>query len=262
MWSRALRFSYRVSRLGEPLIYTPYILRRPPLTFREIRVQACNHDRWTASTEYDALVESVWTKMSEEQPLWDGNYYRLVDPTDLSGGVTVRLGVIPYRYIATYPALREQHMRYGLRALYHLSTVALVRTSDAFYVFGKRARTGTVDLLGGGVQPEELAVTCGADLEENFYKELLEEAGIQRSDVEELTGIGAVVSGTSNVILLASVQLKVGCIGMGTQFCARTENEMSELKFVPEMELQRYLDEMTDYRKLLSKLLHGYLPVR
>ena len=248
--------------LGEPLMYTPYILCGPPLPFREIRVQACKHDTWTASTEYDALVESAWTKISEAQPLWDGNYYRLVDPTELSGGVTVRLGVIPYRYIATYRALHEQHTRYGLRELYHLSTVALVRTRDAFYVFGKRARNGTVDLLGGGVQPEELTVTCGADLEENFYKELLEEAGIHRSDVGELTGIGAVVSGTSNVILLALVQLKIGCSGISTQFSARTEDEMSELKFVPEMELQRYLDEMTDYRRLLSKLFRGYLPVR
>ena len=36
----------------------------------------------------------------------------------------------------------------------------------------------------------------------------------------------------------------------------RTEDEMAELVFVPEMELQGYLDEMTDYRKLISNLLH------
>lgn len=211
-------------------------------------------DVWTASMEYDALVESVWAKMRVEQPLWDGNYYRVVDPTELSGGARVRLGTIPYRYIATYRALHEQHMRYGLKALYHLSTAALVRTSDGFYVFGKRARNGMVDLLGGGVQPEELTV-CGADLEENVYKELLEEAGLCRSDIEELTGMGAVVSGTSNVILIAIVHLKIGRGHVETQFPRRTEDEMAELVFVPEIELQRHLDEMTDYRKLITELL-------
>jgi 8-oxo-dGTP pyrophosphatase MutT (NUDIX family) len=254
MRSRAPLRYIAVSRVGEYLIYTPYILCRPPLPFRDMHVEVCG-DMWTASAEYDALVESVWAKMRVERPLWDGSYYRVVDPTELSGGAGVRLGIIPYRYIATYRTLHEQHFQYGLKALYHLSTAALVRTSDRYYVFGKRAQNGMADLFGGGVQPEELAVACGADLEENLYKELLEEAGLSRSDIEELTGIGAVVSGTSNVILMALMQLKIGRIEMEALFSGRTENEMSELVFVPEMELQRCLDVMTDYRKLISNLL-------
>jgi 8-oxo-dGTP pyrophosphatase MutT (NUDIX family) len=235
-------------------MYTPYILCPPPLPLREIQTEVCD-DVWTASAEYDALVESVWAKMRVEQPLWDGNYYRVVDPTEISCGARVRLGIIPYRYIATYRTLHEKHMRYGLKALHHLSTAALVRTSDGFYVFGKRARNGVADLLGGGVQPEELTVACGADLEENLYKEILEEAGLRRSDVEELTGMGVVVSGTSNVILLALMHLRIGCGEMEARFSGRIEDEMAELVFVPEMELLTYLDEMTDYRKLISNLL-------
>ena len=236
-------------------MYTPYILCRPPLPLREIHIEVCG-DVWTASSEYDALVESVWAKMRVEQSLWDGNYYRVIDPAELSGDPRVRLGMIPYRYIATYRALHEQHMRSGLKALNHLSTAALVRTYDGFYAFGKRGQNGMADLFGGGVQPEELAVACGADLEENLYKELLEEAGLCRSDVESLTGMGVVVSGTSNVILMAMVHLKIGCGEMEAQFSGRTEDEMAELVFVPEMELQGYLDEMTDYRRLISNLLH------
>lgn len=235
-------------------MYTPYILCQPPLPFRGIHIDACG-DVWTASAEYDALVELVWAKMRLEQPLWDGNYYRVVDPTELSNGANVRLGIIPYRYVATYRALHEQHVRHGLKALYHLSTAALIRTSDGFYVFGKRAQNGMADLLGGGVQPEELAITCGADFEENLYKEILEEAGICRCDVEELTGMGAVVSGTSNVILMALVHMKIGCGEMDARFSRRKDDEMAELVFVPEMDLQRYLDEMTDYRKLIPDLV-------
>jgi 8-oxo-dGTP pyrophosphatase MutT (NUDIX family) len=240
-------------------MYIPYILCWPPFSPRDIRIETCDN-LWTADAEYDGLVEAAWTKvrleqMRLEQPLWDGNYYRVVDPTELSRGARARLGIIPYRYIATYPTLHGQHMQRGLQALNHLSTVALVRTSDGFYVFGKRARNGMADLFGGGVQPEELAVACGADLEENLYKELLEEAGLRRSDVRELTGIGAVVSGTSNVILIALVHLKVDCSEVEAQFCSRTEDEMAELVFVPEMEPQTYLDAMPDYRRLISKLI-------
>lgn len=238
-------------------MYTPYILCGSPLPFHEIRMDV-RGDVWTASAEYDELVDSAWAKMKVEQALWDGNQYRVLDPTDLSRGIPIRLGTIRYRYIATYPALHDQHMRCSLKALYHLSTAALLRTSDGFFIFGKRARTGMADLLGGGVQPEELTVLCGADLEENVYKEIREEAGLCQSDVEELTGIGAVVSGTSNVILIAMVHLKTRRSEMETLFFRRTEDEMTELVFVPEMELQKYLCEMDDYRRLISELL----PVR
>lgn len=240
-------------------MYIPYILCWPPFSLRDIRIETCDN-LWTADAEYDGLVEAAWAKMRLEQmrlaqPLWDGSYYRIVDPTELSRGARVRLGMIPYRYIATYPTLHERHMRRGLQALNHLSTVALVRTSDGFYVFGKRARNGKPGLFGGGVQPEELQVACGADLEENIYKELLEEAGLRRCDVKDLTGIGAVVSGTSNVILMALVHLRIKCSEVEAQFCSRTEDEMAELVFVPEMELKGYLNEMPDYRRLISKLL-------
>jgi 8-oxo-dGTP pyrophosphatase MutT (NUDIX family) len=241
-------------QVGEQLMYTPHILCWPPLPLHEIHIEVSG-DVWTASTEYDALVESVWAKMRVDQPLWDGNYYRVMDPTELTDDARVRLGIIAYRYIATFRTLHEQHMRYGLKALYHLSTSALVRTSDGFYVFGKRAQNGMADLLGGGVQPEELAVACGADLEENLYKELLEEAGLSRSDVEQLTGMGVIISGTSNVILMALAHLNIGCGEVEARFSSRTEDEMAELEFVPEVELQRYLDNMADYRKLISNLL-------
>ncbi len=245
-------------------MYTPYILCRPPLPLREIHIEVCG-DPWTADAEYNALVESAWAQMKLKQmrpaqtrpaqPLWDGLYYRVLDPTELLGGAKLQLGIIPYRYIATYPTLHEQHMRRGLKPLYHLSTVALVCTSDGFYVFGKRSRNGMADLFGGGVQPEELKIACGADLEENIYKELLEEAGLRRSDVSELTGIGAVVSGTSNVILMALLHMKIKRGEVEAQFCNRTENEMTELIFVPELELQGYLNQMPDYRRLIAKLL-------
>lgn len=234
-------------------MYTPYILCRP-LPLREIQIEVCE-EAWTANAEYDAEVESVWAKMRAEQLLWDGNYYRVVDPTDLSSGARVRIGMILYRYVATYRSLHEQHQRCGLKALYHLSTAALVRTSDGFYVFGKRSRDGTVDLLGGGVQPEELRLASGVDLEENLYKEILEEAGVRRHEVEQLIGLGAVVSGTSNVILIALARLKIGRGEVKTCFLGRTDDEMAELLLVPETELGKHLDKMNDYRKLISKLL-------
>lgn len=233
---------------------TPYILCPPPLPLREIHIEVCD-DVWAPSAEYDALVDSVWAKMSMDEPLWDSLYYRVLDLSELSGGAKVRLGMIPYRYIATYRTLHEQHKRYGLEPLNHLSTAALVRTSDGFFVFGKRAQNGMPDLFGGGVQPEELAVTCGTDLEENVYKELLEEAGIRRSDVAELAGIGVVIAENSNVIVMALVHLKMGSGKMQSQFSSRTEDEMAELASVPEVELHQYLGEMADYRKLIPYLL-------
>jgi 8-oxo-dGTP pyrophosphatase MutT (NUDIX family) len=242
------------SSFGEELMYIPYILCRPPLKFREIDLELCD-DVWTASPEYDVLVHPLWANMKAAQPLWDGIHYRFVDPTELSDNGKVRIGTIAYRYIATYRSLDKQRILLGLRELYHLSTAALVVTSDGFYMFGKRARNGAVDLLGGGVQPDELILNSGIELEENLYKEILEEAGICRSDVDKLTGLGAVVSETSNVILLGLLKLGIQRCEVETRFLSRTDNEMEDLVFVPEAELRIRLEGMSDYRHLIAQLL-------
>jgi 8-oxo-dGTP pyrophosphatase MutT (NUDIX family) len=230
------------------------ILSGPPLPFRDLRIEISGRE-WTATPEYDLLVNAAWHRMREQHSLWDGVYYRVTDPAKLARSCIMRLGLIRYRYIATFPALQDQFVRSGLESPYHLSTIALIRTSDGHYLFGKRARTLAIDLIGGGVQQDELAVTAAADLEQNLYKEIREETGILREHIQELAGRGALLSSTSNVLLLAHAQLRISRIDAQALFARRAENEMTEPVFVAEEELRSYLHALPDYRNLILNML-------
>lgn len=235
-------------------MFTPHVLYQSARSFREIRIKV-GAEAWTANADYDLLVESEWARMRAEQSLWDGTYYRTLSPTDLESGPVMQLGTIDYRYIATYRALHRYHARWSLPPLYHLSTIALIRTSDGRYVFGRRSLNGSIDLIGGGVQCDELPVSRGADLERNLYKEILEETGIAGEEISDLRGLGALVSSTSNVLLLARVNLRISKARVRALFAARTDNEMAEPIFVQEARLSSFLLALPDYRALIPEVL-------
>lgn len=103
------------------------------------------------------------------------------------------------------------------------------------------------------VSSEEWAAT--ADLEENLYKEIREETGIERGHIGELRGLGAVLSSTSNVLLVAHAQLRISRAEAAEGFAGRSEPEMAELIAVPETGLRAFLGGLADYRSLIPGLL-------
>lgn len=105
------------------------------------------------------------------------------------------------------------------------------------------------------MQQDELAVAAAADLEQNLYKEIREETGILREHIQELAGRGALLSSTSNVLLLAHAQLRISRVDAQALFVRRAENEMTEPVFVAEEELRSYLHALPDYRNLILNLL-------
>jgi 8-oxo-dGTP pyrophosphatase MutT (NUDIX family) len=240
-------------------MFTPRILFKTSFPIAGMRVAICNRE-WAATPEYDALVDAEWKNMLDraKHPIWDGTYYCVLNLNELGNGATtesLRLGTIRYRYIATFPALHAHHFRLHLDPLNHLSTIALIRTHDDHYVFGKRVRNGSVDLIGGGVQSDEIAISNGADVERNLYKEINEEVGIRSEDIVEMPGIGVLLSGTSNVLIVGHAHVDLSKAEAGLRFERREENEMTEPVFVPAAEVRKFLESMEDYRCLIRNLL-------
>ena len=240
-------------------MFVPRILSKAPFSISRIRIQI-SADEWTATPDYDGLVDVAWESMvfHANRPIWDGTYYRVVNGGELEIRTEVglmQLGTIRYRYIATFPPLHQHHARCGLDPLYHLSTIALIRTIDGYYLFGRRTRNGFIDLIGGGVQSDELVVSGGPSVAQNLYKEIHEEVGICEDDLEEVTGIGIVLSETSNVLIVCNARVCLSKSDAITRFGQRTEDEMTEPAFVPEDKLRSFLRDMTGYRKLIPELL-------
>lgn len=241
-------------------MYEPRVLRKGPFRIAEIGIELCG-EPWRAHAQYDALVGPAWqARVAAEavhgRHMWDGVFYRLTDLSAFENGGSgvYRLGTVAYRYVATYRALHAEHAALGLEPFNHLTTAALIRTCDGHYLFGRRGN-GTIDLIGGGVQPEELAVSSGADLERNLRKEIFEEVGIPTDATAGLEGLGVLMSGTSNILVIAKVATSLTRRAAEEAFARREEDEMAQPVFVPERELSAFLHGLTDYRRLIPQLL-------
>lgn len=238
-------------------MFLPRVISHTAFDIGKSNVSVCPNE-WTAPEAYDALVGPAWEDLVKASRVWDGTYYRVLNADALRDGigpVALRLGTIRYRYVATYPMLHQHHALDQLEPLYHLSTIALIRTRDGYYLFGKRSRNGEIDLIGGGVQSDELVITSGADLERNLLKEIREEVGIAGKQMERLTGIGILLSSTSNVLIVGHADATLTREEAIATFALRTEEEMAEPVFVPEDELCRALRSMRDYRRLIPELM-------
>jgi hypothetical protein len=245
-------------RLKSVTMFTPRVIfKRRPIA--DISVDIWDHE-WSATPEYESAVDSAWQKRLFETKylIWDGTYYRVTNLGELENEAAAqkfRLGTIRYRYIATFPELHRVHLQCQLEALYHLSTIALIQTSDDYYLFGKRMRNGAIDIIDGGVQKDEMAVSCGADVERNLFKEIHEEVGISGNDIDQMIGIGTLLSGTSNVLVVGHVHSRLSKAAVELQFAERSDNEMVEPVFVPGYKLCTFLRGMSDYRNLIPDLL-------
>ncbi|PKU22676.1 NUDIX hydrolase [Telmatospirillum siberiense] len=240
-------------------MFTPRILRKERFSIADIAVTVQDHE-WVAPPEYERIVEAEWRKRISEAtyPIWDGTYYRVMNIADSENSRSppmFRLGTIRYRYVATLPALYQEHRKCRLEALYHLSTIALIQTTDDYYLFGKRTGNGTIDLIGGGVQKDELAVSNGSDIEQNLFKEIREEVGIPANAVESMSGIGILLSGTSNVLIVGHARVRLSKTDAELRFAQREDDEMAAPVFVPKDKLRAFLEDMSDYRKLIPDVL-------
>lgn len=247
---------YRIqARTG---MFTPRILSDARFSIRELRIQVCTHE-WPSTPSYDAVVDCEWERLLRAtSQLWDGTYYRVLNLEDWATSpvlATMQLGTISYRYIATFRAMHEHHIQSALDPLNHVSTVALIQAGDGSYLFGCRARDGAMELIGGGVQRDELSVFDGTQIEQNFYKEIHEEVGIREDDMEVLAGIGIAYSSTSNVLIVGHARTRLSADEIREEFDQRGDDEMSDLIFVPESKLRDFLHRMPDYRNLIPQLL-------
>lgn len=179
-------------------MYAPSVLSPRSFGISSLEIVSVE-SAWRSNARYDELVRGEWEAIVRESVdnVWDGTYYRVQNPRAFVQDDAISpicLGTIPYRYIATFPRLSEEHTRSALEPLNHLSTIALLRTTDNEYVFGIRSRTGVLELIGGGAQRDELEINSGADTEKNLYKEAFEEGGLKETDFDDLAGAGVVIS--------------------------------------------------------------------
>lgn len=239
-------------------MYEPRILLKGPFAldaFELVRTGAA----WRGDDTYEALVGPIWEERlaaaaARDHHLWDGMHYRVADIEEVTAGPRLRLDTIAYRYLVSLRHLWDEHVARCHAPYHHISTAALIRTADGFYIFGKRKVNGTVDLIGGAFQPDDV-LGDAANFASNTLKEIREETGIGRDALSALTGLGIVMSTTSNVLVIAGVETALTRDGVRAAFAHREDDEMAEPVFVPASDVRDYLRSLGDYRVQVAELV-------
>lgn len=192
--------------------------------------------------------------------VWDAPHYRLNNIAEVSSGsCRLELSVVMFSTVKSLIEIRRHCPLPDSYNSYHLNVGALIKTSDNFYLFGARSNTAyanKTDIIGGGLQVDELPIASGNDIRKTLFKEMQEEANISETQVVSSEVMGILLSSSTGLIILFDVCLNSAKAELVSRFVTRSDQEMADLIFVPATELVSFLEGLHDYRKLIPKLLH------
>lgn len=234
----------------------------------KFRNQSCDFAINIVESQYsfqcgsDSLVK-IWEDIKAQSrtrgvEIWDGLYYRLENLDELQTGSRVlKLGTIRYSTVRSLIEYRKKNTILKADFPNHLNTGALVRTSDGFYLFGKKKAKDSfcVDLIGGGLQESELKVRSGEDLARNMLKELKEEVNLDSGLIKNNEIVGFVLADTMSVVILFEMELKVSLDEVFRQFNSREDFEFVDLVAISREKLPEFLAEQKNYIGILGELL-------
>ena len=160
-------------------------------------------------SQKDELV-TIWEELKVRaqqngRELWDGTYCRLENLDELINGAT-HLKFSPIKYSAVRGLIELSRKKVADFSVcpFHVNTGILLRTVDGYYVFGmkKYGNSQNVDLVGGGLQPSEISIQNGIDLEKNVLKEVEEEINLHPENLHNIVVSGLVQATNSCVIFV------------------------------------------------------------
>lgn len=244
-------------------MFTPKILVKRRFDFSEIHIHHVDHPQWFLDDDiHEAVNDARKTLYEKHKKEWketrDGRFYR-IDNLDwlLQSPMRFEFGIINYRYL-TWDAVRKFFDYYKQdpnRYPCHLSTKAMIETSDWFFVLGGRKGSKDVDLIGWWASPDELEINTWSDIRKNLEKEMYEEAGICEHHISSLEGVWVVFSYTSNIIVIAHAVLHISRAELDEVFLWRSDDEMDRLIYLQREELAEYMGALSSYRPLVPSLL-------
>ena len=240
----------------------PCVLTRTRCAAAEFRLRAAGSSLRIAALQ--PALEPIWRQLQDQarnrgEQLWDGLCYRLENLEEVRQGCRVlTLSTIPYSAVRALNVYARNHRLEDRQQPLNVNTGALIQTQDGFFVFGEKQGwdgSARADLVGGGLQPQELQARSGADLESNLFKEMAEEINILPGQVTESKLVGLLLTASWNVIILFTIQLAIDSMELERQFCSRQEHEMAALLVIPRVQAQLFLQNQGGYFHLLNEFL-------
>ena len=145
------------------------------------------------SKAIEEKMEKIWkdkVKMAKENNkiLYNGTLYRLNNINKLDNKIIIELGTLEFK---TFLCINEIYEYFDLDKSHYKNschTLATVKTKDKKYIMvnltGKSMNENSFDFIGGAMEVSS-KINNGKKLFWSFYKELKEEAHIDKKDIVE-----------------------------------------------------------------------------
>ncbi|MCA9382487.1 hypothetical protein KC660_03715 [Candidatus Dojkabacteria bacterium] len=215
--------------------------------------------------DLEAKIEEIWKERfakakAEGKLVWDSELYRLNDYKYENGKLTLSLGTMSFGTSNTY---KQTDFIDNYSEDYYPKTIYIttfIETADRMYVFGKPSGKtmviGDYDIVGGGLNKSEKEINNGHDMFEVLGKELVEEMNIGKSDIDNQTFLGLILSDTGSVAVCLYTKLSVSSKELIAKFQKRqAKNEFTDLKFISEYELSEFVIRLGRVKPLMYQEL-------
>ena len=223
------------------------VLNKIKMDANEISIQ-----RADSSLSIDGLEDvltTLWLKIKNDTlaqgiKIWDGLYYRVENLDELeTSGKKLLLSTISYSRVRALIEYSKTNPLTLSQFPLHINTGAMVKSADNIFVFGKKDIHGkpSIDIVGGGLQEDELEVTLGHDLEKNILKEMHEEINVSKKHVSSARINGFILTSTMSLIIVFEIDLNITFSEIKELFELREEFEFSEIIGVEEESISNFL---------------------
>lgn len=210
--------------------------------------------------ELEAEAKAEWERILQKAHAdglkpWDGIYYRLENIDEVrNGSRKIKLSTVRYSQIRAFQRLKVSEKYTPEFFTYHISTVGPVITKDGFYVFGFREKTlnaNQTTFIGGGLQPDEIKVEKGEDIETNMFKEIKEELGIDKKYIKTSKLIKIInVIERMNAFLIFEIELELTKEEVEMYYDKLEDKEHESLLFIHKDELKKFSGTLPEWMQV------------
>ncbi len=243
----------------------PKVIAKGPFKPEDISIKVNKTSERKIATEIEAKLQETWKQIvieatSKGQKICDGESYRL-DNLQLQGDkITLYLSKFKYSIRKPLSELNAEIESYGDEYCSRgLAIGGLIKTTDGLYIFGKRSDKSStkarIDFIGGVL--EEIEIKDGHDLIRKNKEEILEETGIDNSNINNIEILGLVSSNSSIVVIVTVSSLNIDSTKAREIFKSKKDDEMAELIFINSDGLKNYLNELGGYKPTVVNLLEA-----
>jgi predicted NUDIX family NTP pyrophosphohydrolase len=216
---------------------------------------------------YSEALEDHWAEIVEYKNsigtrIWNSDLYRLEDFKLKGEKLLLKVSTVETKAVLVFCRFCQKHEFHEMYWPKNMFVAGIVETSDSVCLFGRLSGKtlggkGKVDMLGGALSKQEIALAGGRDLETALLDEFNEEFGVTVDQVESCWLRGLVLSEVMSIGVIFEIKLGITHAEVLECFEQTNDDELSDFVAVPYTDLSKFLAAGKSYFPAVGRMFFG-----